>query len=138
MNRRGFLALIASAGIAAAAASTGLGRLMPQPTRPVPILYGDGFHDDTASLKAMLRGEPVEYDGRVTTSPAGRSIFVPPGTYQLYGPLELPKGAIVMGSTLNFDRSPKSGVVARSGSSIMNSTIMNAGVGITIEPAQLP
>ena len=31
----------------------------------VPVLYGDGIHDDTAGLQALLDGNPVMIDGAV-------------------------------------------------------------------------
>lgn len=51
-TRRGFFKLIAGAAALAA---------VPAPSKPVPILWGDGIHDDAPAFLALLDGEPVEF-----------------------------------------------------------------------------
>ena len=57
MNRRWFSLGLASA--LAAPAVVGSGVLMPLRGIRLPMIYGDGIHDDTAGLNALIAGEPV-------------------------------------------------------------------------------
>ncbi|MEQ9565484.1 MAG: hypothetical protein RLN85_06670 [Pseudomonadales bacterium] len=73
MNRRSFFKLTAGAAIAPVAA-----KLVNPLT---PVLWGDGVHDDTSALQALLDGEVVEFANPSTASGAGWSenIFRMPG-----------------------------------------------------------
>lgn len=49
----------------------------------VPVLYGDGTHDDTLALEALLNGRPVrQQNGRVVQD-------LPPGVYLATRTIEL-------------------------------------------------
>lgn len=54
MNRRSFLGGILSVGGLAA---------LPAVTWFAPVLYGDGSHDDSDALEALMNGRPVTVDG---------------------------------------------------------------------------
>lgn len=55
----------------------------------LPILHGDGIHDDTAAIKALCSGEPVrdartlEVLGAETDSKGAVWVRIPAGTYQI-------------------------------------------------------
>lgn len=58
MNRRGFLGAILAAAAAPMVVRAGV--LMPVKTLDVPlVLWGDGIHDDSAALQALLDGKKV-------------------------------------------------------------------------------
>lgn len=79
MNRRGFLAACAAAMMATAVA-TKLGDTVTRLSdRLVHILHGDGKHDDTAALQALLDGDAV-WDART-----GREKVVVDGFLDLSG-----------------------------------------------------
>lgn len=83
MNRRSFLKGILAAGVAPYVV-TSAGVLMPvrvfASSRPL-VLYGDGMHDDTAALQAVLDGkEVVNLSGLKVLRGEGRLLMLP-GTY---------------------------------------------------------
>lgn len=91
MNRRGFLGALLAA--AAAPAIVRAGSLMPvYVPRPSGLLtlWGDGVHDDTAALQAMLMGAAVRYGTAILEPNAGR-IFLPPAIFKLSDTLTLSK-----------------------------------------------
>ena len=65
MNRRGFFRLVAGAALAPVVAK--VGQAFPLP----PILWGDGVHDDTAALQALIDGEIVEFADRTIADGCG-------------------------------------------------------------------
>lgn len=76
LSRRSFLrgALAAPAVVAAASLMPvrAIERLL------IPRLWGDGVHDDTAALQAVLDGRPYWYGGLLMRAPAG-VVLMPPG-----------------------------------------------------------
>jgi len=67
MTRRGFLGRVSAGAASALLPSRILVALLPA----IPILYGDGKHDDTAALQAWGRGEVVH---RPDGEPVGQTI----------------------------------------------------------------
>jgi hypothetical protein len=67
MERRSFLASLAAA--LGALALPPLARVAEAPviekSSRVPTLWGDGVHDDTVALQALLDGERIWFDGRL-------------------------------------------------------------------------
>lgn len=63
MDRRGFLSAILAAGVAPAFIDSRI--LMPlrlvTPVMALPVFYGDGIHDDTVAMQAMLDGQQVQH-----------------------------------------------------------------------------
>lgn len=55
MSRRGFLNLMVGATAVIVC------QKVPTTLAPVPILYGDGIHDDTKALQALIDGKVVEF-----------------------------------------------------------------------------
>lgn len=61
MNRRGFICSLATTGLAPMLPARVLVLLLPA----IPILYGDGIHDDAAALEVALNGGAVNWaDGQ--------------------------------------------------------------------------
>lgn len=85
MNRRGFLKLTTVLGVVAVTPITlkaaGLERL--------PVIHGDGMHDDSEGIRAAIRGEPFvcrDCDVRqfVDKETGRRIVYLGPGTYRMY------------------------------------------------------
>ena len=53
----------------------------------VPRIVGDGVHDDTAGLQALLNGAPVRIENDVVSVPAEGVILLQAGTYLITNPL---------------------------------------------------
>ncbi len=71
ITRRRFVSLPAIA-----AAARAIAPLIPK-SAPVPVLYGDGRHDDTAALNAWGAGSPVVWsDGREVGSTISNGMFL--------------------------------------------------------------
>jgi len=67
LNRRGFICSLATTGLALGLPARALTLLLPA----IPILYGDGKHDDSAALEVALNGGEVNWaDGK----PVGETI----------------------------------------------------------------
>lgn len=98
MNRRGFFGLIASAALVAAASTTGLGRTLGRLAPPIPILYGDGLHDDTSALNAMLSGQDVYHEATASILAGEDHVVVPRGMYALYDTLVIDRPVLIAGS----------------------------------------
>jgi hypothetical protein len=83
LSRRGFLTgMVAVAAVTAAAA-------LPLPSfASVPTLWGDGEHDDTEALQALLDGKPIIRDG-VLLEPDGHGIRLIGGVYQVSDTLHI-------------------------------------------------
>ena len=64
-TRRRFLQLLA--GAALTPVLTSVASALPS----VPVLYGDGVHDDTDALAALLRGDVVEFAAGLTADGCG-------------------------------------------------------------------
>lgn len=88
MQRRAFFQLIAGAMIAPVVAqSEGLtGEIFTG-----PVLWGDGEHDDTEALQALIDGHVVEFADPTMAEGAGwyrgRVFYMPHGTFLISGPL---------------------------------------------------
>jgi hypothetical protein len=109
-TRRGFLGAMLAA--AAAPAIVRAASLMPIWVPPAPkiltlaeahamdvermILWGDGIHDDTEALQAIINGHPVCYGKEIITS--GPHITLPPAVFSITAPL-----VFAAGRDLSFD-----------------------------------
>ena len=85
-TRRGFFKLIAGAAIAPVAAKAAA--LMPS----APILWGDGVHDDTEALQALLDGRVVEFVDASMAQGAGWSgdyFRMPNGIFRTTAPIRM-------------------------------------------------
>ena len=84
-TRRGFFKLIAGAAVIPVVAKADfVGRL--------PVIYGDGVHDDAAGLNALFRGEVVEFANAGMADSAGWSgaVFqMPIGKFRIATPIEI-------------------------------------------------
>lgn len=109
-TRRRFFQLLAGAALAPVAAKAAA--ILPS----VPLLYGDGAHDDTAALNALLRGDVVEFGPKLSGDGGwgqiiGRPLLrLPSGQYRITGPVRManmPDGAIVdfTGSVVHWEHS---------------------------------
>lgn len=96
MNRRSFFKLTAGAAIASA---------LPLPGVAAPIIYGDGIHDDTEALQALLDGKVVEFADPAMADGAG-----------WHGAkLRFPQGIFAISDTLRVEVPEYDGVVLISG-----------------------
>lgn len=96
MNRRAFFKLTAGAAIASA---------LPLPGATAPIIYGDGVHDDTEALQALLDGKVVEFADPAMADGAG-----------WHGAkLRFPEGIFAISDTLRVDVPEYDGAVVISG-----------------------
>ena len=86
-TRRNFFKLMAGAALAPVAAKAAA------ILADVPILYGDGVHDDAPALNALIRGEVVEF--------MQPDMAVGVGWVGDY--LRMPSGAFRVRSTVQFD-----------------------------------
>lgn len=66
-------------------------RMLDHPA--IPILYGDGEHDDAPALQALVDGKPVDAsrDKAATVHPDG-SFVLASGTYLIRRTVRIPKG----------------------------------------------
>lgn len=85
LSRRGFLTGVIAVGAVAA---------LPALASDMPILYGDGVHDDTAALQAFIDGKPVIRDGVVYRCDGDEPVVLHGGIYEI-------------SDTLVFDNSAK-------------------------------
>lgn len=82
MNRRHFLKI--SLGLAAA---TAVGPIVREQVKrgymqsPF-VLYGDGYHDDTEALQALINGKPVLFNGRILKAESN-TVYLPAGTFNI-------------------------------------------------------
>lgn len=91
-TRRGFFKLLAGAAIAPV--------LTSEVKAAVPLILGDGIHDDGPGLNALLRGEVVEIAGDLDAMGFyydDRILALAPATYALGEPLEIPSGVMLHG-----------------------------------------
>lgn len=86
LTRRGFLRGVLAAG--AAPAIVKASRLMPiyVPRPQLLTLWGDGAHDDTAALQALINGQPVLFNGQPYGASTG-GVLVPGGVFQVSAPV---------------------------------------------------
>lgn len=76
MNRRDFLAKTSALAVAAI--------ILPRVAEPpIPVLYGDGVHDDTAALQAWFDGRPVMWRGEVR-----QGGVIMNGSFRVTGPVD--------------------------------------------------
>ena len=102
-TRRQFFRLVAGAALAPVAAKAAA--ILPT----VPMLHGDGVHDDTEALNALFRGDVVEFAeglkgiGGWYDGPHGPVLHLPRGVYRTTAEVvmaDLPSKSVVeMGGT---------------------------------------
>lgn len=96
MNRRNFLKITIAAGVALATPIV-LTRALE---RRLPVIYGDGIHDDAAGLQAALRGEDfISHDSCVRV---------------MDGVVHINSGTYLIGETLDLTGSQVQGVLTNS------------------------
>jgi hypothetical protein len=88
--------------------------------RPIPRLYGDGIHDDTAALQRLL-DEPVDY------------VFLPEGNYRITSSLVFKRGTMLRNSVIHNDHQGSAIVVGDGvqGCVIVRNTI-TGGYGMSV------
>lgn len=105
LNRRDFLR---SAALVTAAMAIRPQHLLS--ADDVPVLYGDGVHDDTVAVQALLDRRPVRYAdsfrGRVERD--GESLTLRDGTFYVTSPVRIAPRTTLIG---NYWRSPESGAI---------------------------
>lgn len=74
LSRRGFLIGMAAVGAVAS--------LPFDAVAGIPVIVGDGVHDDTAALQALLDGKDVIKDGFLLTRPAGGGVILRDGVFR--------------------------------------------------------
>lgn len=131
LSRRSFLG---GAIVAVAVATLPLGRLTG-----VPIIWGDGFHDDTAGLQALFDGRPF----RVADERAGRcyqsagSVHLAGGHYRLSDTLEVGRNgqtAEIVGCSFR-QTVPRTAIrISGSGSHLVGLYIEGAPLAIMVQP----
>lgn len=95
LGRRGFLAAMFGAGAV----------LVAQPkllVSRIPILWGDGIHDDTEGLEALFAGRPVKVMSGETFAP-GAAPHLTGGSYRVTAPLELGNGTVIERAKVMFE-----------------------------------
>lgn len=98
----------------------------------LPVLHGDGIHDDTIALRAALAGEPFLVDGVII--PGTSSVSLIGGVYRITGPLKVTRpGTVIVGSKFHADPPADYAVLAipgHLGSHVEKVTIRGGAVGI--------
>jgi hypothetical protein len=93
LNRRGFLAgMLAAAAAPAIVRAESMMRLYVPPQSIVPVLWGDGIHDDAPGLEALLNRREVRMN------PLGRWADAQPGL--------ICGGVFWVGRTIVLDQDP--------------------------------
>lgn len=88
MNRRGFLKAILAAAVAPAVVrAESLMRVVSPKLAASFILYGDGIHDDTIAINALLAGKLVMTAAGVIIPQDQRVVRLPAGDYSVSSPL---------------------------------------------------
>jgi hypothetical protein len=93
MKRRAFFQILAGAAIAPVLPKIAL-------AMPAPFLWGDGIHDDSAALQALIDGAVVEFSEHVTPRGgwvAENVLQVPGGRFYLAEPLQLTRSITLDG-----------------------------------------
>lgn len=98
MNRRTFLKMSGGVAVVVAAPSW-LKRL----AESVPILYGDGVHDDQPALQALLDGKVIE-DRTGSTRRIGDVVYLASGSYRVGAPIKLNPEQQTVITSCRFDR----------------------------------
>lgn len=88
LNRRWFLG-----GAMALVATPALAKLMPLATLPIPLIKGDGLHDDWEGLQALLSGTPFTVDGEDLIAQAG---LIARGRFKISRGLTMSRGGFVL------------------------------------------
>jgi len=95
MNRRFFLG-----GLIAAPAGVAADNIMPVRSIErlmLPVLWGDGVHDDYPAVQAMINGARYLFGGRIMQQ-SGSVINVPNGTFWLGGTILMNRPSLVRGA----------------------------------------
>lgn len=93
LSRRSFLKItgVGLAAIAAPIAFSKIGRL--------PVIIGDGVHDDTKGLQAAMDGKPFVCESGLVTSTNG-TIELRGGEYLITSPLNVKAGTTIRGGSI--------------------------------------
>jgi hypothetical protein len=83
---------------------------MPVRERRILTLWGDGIHDDTAALQALINGETVRRLDQVL-----KYYDVPEGKYLLSDTIALPHCTVIIGSRLIAKHAKPALLVVQSG-----------------------
>jgi hypothetical protein len=119
-SRRTFLKLLAGAMCVP---------VLPARASGAPLLVGDGLHDDTAALNALLRGDVIETALDMTGCGwVGDTLHFPKAEYFVSGPVEIPdagRPVIVNGGgcVLRFAPNVTQSIVIKRGATV--DTLMN-------------
>lgn len=85
LSRRSFLG-----GALVLAAATAVPAHALKALGPLPVIYGDGIHDDTAGLQAAIDGKPFRVFGdRAYAVRTGGRVFIGQGRFRLSDTLRL-------------------------------------------------
>lgn len=102
LTRRGFLGLCAAAGLAAAAATTRLADVVKDLVPQWLILYGDGEHDDTEALQALIDGKEVMRPDGELLSPGIATVSIQHMHFQVFKTLEFPERNVELPHSIEF------------------------------------
>ena len=99
MNRRGFLGAMLAA--AASPAIVRASSLMPIYTPPL-VLWGDGIHDDTAALQALMDGKKVKrlFPGVAEAVGVSGGLLLSGGVFLVSNTITLPARSIYMQNSI--------------------------------------
>lgn len=91
ISRRWFLKCALGVSAAAVLSQTlpDIAAAFTPPGPPMPRLYGDGYHDDTPALQALIDGKPVMFDGAVRYPDQPGTLHLPSGTFRFDGPINV-------------------------------------------------
>lgn len=96
VSRRSFLGGALALTAARSIPFSGLGH--------VPLIWGDGVHDDWAGLQAALNGEPFRAVGnRVIAQNVGGKVLIHHGSFRLSRTLVVPESGAIWGGAFYSD-----------------------------------
>lgn len=128
MNRRSLLIGLGSALLAPAIVRAS--SLMPL-REYVPILWGDGIHDDSDGLQACLDRKPYRWNGLIQRSLDGDTVAVPSAAYRTTRTIIVRKRALIRDSRFIHDFSGEAMMVfePHGDGSVVENSMFTAGVG---------
>lgn len=102
LSRRGFLgAMLAAAAAPAIVKNENLMRIVA-PRSLLLTLWGDGVHDDTQGIQALVNGQTVVFGGREFGPRPDGAIYFPSGTFAMGSAVVLASGANLFGNHAQF------------------------------------